>query len=232
MQSLAGWLSAHFDYTFADDELLARALTHRSAAGRNNERLEFLGDAVLNAVAADIVFRKQPRADEGSLSRLRSALVRDATLAKIAREIGLGEHLILGPGELKSGGFRRASILADAMEAIIGAIYLESGFAAAECSIRTLLRARAEQLPVADELKDPKTRLQEWLQAGGYELPEYRTESVTGAAHRQHFDVSCTVGALGHTTSGEGTSRRDAEQDAARKMLELLDAPSATGENL
>lgn len=226
MESPARWLHSHFDYSFADDSLLERALTHRSATGRNNERLEFLGDSVLNFVASDIVYRLEPRADEGRLSRLRAALVRDVTLADIAREIGLGDHLILGPGVLKSGGYRRGSILADALEALFGAIYLESGFEAAEQAVRHVLADRASELPNAVRLKDSKTRLQEWLQGRGHALPEYHVEAVSGAAHRQTFDVSCTVADLGHRTEGSGSSRRDAEQDAAREMLEILEGPA------
>lgn len=223
MDSPARWLQKHFDYSFADEALLQRALTHRSSPGHNNERLEFLGDSVLNFVATDIVYRLESGADEGRLSRMRATLVRDATLAEIAQEIGLGDHLILGPGELKSGGYRRASILADAVEAILGAIYLDRGFAAADRAVRHLLEARIAELPNATVLKDAKTRLQEWLQAASHDLPVYRTDQVSGKAHRQVFDVTCLVEALGRSTTGRGSSRREAEQEAARQMLEALD---------
>lgn len=223
MDTAAKWLKTHFAYEFDDASLLQRSLTHRSAAGSNNERLEFLGDAVLDFVVSDMVYRRHPDADEGELSRLRASLVRDSTLADIATSIDLGDHLILGPGELKSGGFRRASILADALEAIFGAIFLDRGFAAADATIRHMLDERADNLPAVDSLKDPKTRLQEKLQADGHPLPEYVTEEVSGKAHRQVFDVSCTVPALDRVTRGRGSSRRDAEQAAAERMLDELD---------
>lgn len=222
LTSAAQWLKSHFDYEFADPSLLQRALTHRSAQGDNNERLEFLGDSVLNLVVSDMVFQRYPRANEGELSRLRASLVRDSTLAQTAASIDLGDHLILGSGELKSGGFRRASILADAVEAVLGAIFLDGGFAAADAAVRELLTSRADSLPCVEELKDPKTRLQEWLQAFGHTLPEYTTEAVTGKAHRQTFDVACTVPELSLVTSGKGSSRRDAEQAAAARMLDAL----------
>jgi len=222
--SAAQWLKSHFDYEFADARLFQRALTHRSASGENNERLEFLGDSVLNFVVSDMVFERYPQASEGELSRLRASLVRDSTLAGIAASASLGDHLILGSGELKSGGFRRASILADAVEAILGAIYQDGGFDAADTAVRHLLSARADSLPAVEELKDPKTRLQEQLQAVGHTLPEYSTESVSGKAHRQTFDVTCAVPALSLVTRGQGASRRDAEQAAAAHMLDALAA--------
>jgi len=223
LDSAEKWLYTHFAYEFEDASLLQRALTHRSAAGRNNERLEFLGDAVLDFVVSDMVFRRYPDADEGELSRLRASLVRDTTLAEIASSIGLGDHLILGGGELKSGGYRRASILADAVEAIFGAIFLDRGFPAADQAIRRMLGERVRNLPSVDELKDPKTRLQEALQARGHGLPEYATQSVSGQAHRQVFDVTCAVPALELVTEGRGSSRRDAEQSAAEDMLKSLE---------
>ena len=224
MESASKWLKTHFDYEFDDDALLQRSLTHRSAAGSNNERLEFLGDAVLDFVVSDMVFHRHPYADEGELSRLRASLVRDSTLAEIAVAIGLGDHLILGSGELKSGGYRRASILADALEAIFGAIYLDRGISAADTVIRHLLNERADNLPAVDELKDAKTQLQEILQARGHALPEYVTDTVSGEAHRQVFDVSCSVPELQLVTRGRGSSRRDAEQTAARQMLQRLES--------
>lgn len=223
MDSAAKWLRTHFAYEFEDASLLQRALTHRSAAGRNNERLEFLGDAVLDFVVSDMVYRRYPAADEGELSRLRASLVRDTTLAEIATSIDLGEHLILGGGELKSGGYRRASILADAVEAILGAIFLDSGFSAADQAVRRMLGERVQNLPAVDELKDPKTRLQEALQAQGHDLPVYATQAVSGQAHRQVFDVTCDVPALKLVTEGRGSSRRDAEQAAAENMLKTME---------
>ena len=222
MNAAAKWLTTNLDYDFADPSLLERALTHRSAPGLNNERLEFLGDAVLDFVVSDIVFRLHADADEGDLSRLRASLVRDTTLAEVATEMGLGRHLILGPGELKSGGFRNTSILADALEAIFGAVFLDGGFPAADAVIRQALKARVDALPHVDDLKDPKTRLQELLQADGLALPDYETESVTGKAHRQTFQVSCTVKALELATQASGSSRRAAEQKAARRMLDEI----------
>lgn len=229
MTTPASWLKTRFDYEFDDATLLSEALTHRSASGANNERLEFLGDAVLDFVVSDMLIREYPQANEGDLSRLRATLVRDATLAEIATALDLGTHIVLGSGELRSGGFRRASILADALEALFGAIYLDGGFEAAAHSIRRLFADRARELPSVDVLKDAKTLLQERLQADGHALPEYVTESVSGKAHRQTFEVSCSVAALKQTTRGSGGSRRAAEQEAARRMLaELDDAGLAT----
>lgn len=210
------------DYEFSDPSLLLQALTHRSAAGRNNERLEFLGDAVLDFVVSEIVYSARPNANEGDLSRLRASLVNDVTLADIATSMELGEHLILGSGEKKTGGHRRASILADALEAIFGAVYLDAGFGAAETVIRQIFSGMAAKLPDSEELKDPKTRLQELLQSDGHELPQYQTENITGQAHRQVFEVSCRIDGLDLTTTGRGTTRRDAEQDAASAMLDRL----------
>lgn len=218
----AQWLKQALGYEFCNASLLAQALTHRSAATYNNERLEFLGDAVLDFVVSDLVYEKRPDADEGELSRLRASLVRDTTLVELATELTLGDHLILGSGEKKSGGHGRASILADALEAIFGAIYLDSGFDAAEKVIRSAFAGRADCLPDPDELKDPKTRLQEYLQGDGYPLPVYATVQVSGKAHQQVFDVSCTIVEHDIVTQGRGRSRRDAEQAAASKMLEEL----------
>ena len=195
------------------------ALTHRSAAGGNNERLEFLGDAVLQLVISELIFQERAEASEGRLSRLRSTLVKDTTLAEIGAEIGIGEHLILGSGEKKTGGRRRASILADAVEAIFGAVYLDAGFDAARQLILRTYDTRISELPEQGELRDPKSKLQEYLQARQFPLPEYRMEQVTGKAHRQSFEVSCAIDDLKLKTSGTATTRRDAEQDAAAAML-------------
>jgi ribonuclease-3 len=208
-------------YAVRDTQLLAEALTHRSAAGRNNERLEFLGDAILNFVIAAELFRSYPQASEGELSRLRANLVKGDTLAKLARELVLGDYLRLGSGELKSGGFRRTSILADALEAIFGAVYLDSDFETCRGLILGLYRYRLAELPAVDELKDPKTRLQEYLQARQQALPVYNVLAVSGEAHAQSFTVECYIaGAL--RTIAVGTSRRKAEQEAARQALELI----------
>lgn len=223
MKTAVVWLRDKFDYECRDLSLLDAALTHRSAGGSHNERLEYLGDAVLNCVVAMMVFREFAAADEGDLSRLRASLVSGESLAVIAAEIDLGNHLRLGSGELKSGGFRRKSILADALEALFGAIYLDGGFEAAERVIQRIFAPRLSQLPSAAELKDPKTRLQEALQAKGLPLPVYVVESVTGEAHDQHFEVSCAVAALGLKGQGAGPSRRRAEQAAASLVLSALD---------
>ena len=222
MDKAESWLEKTLQYRFSDPELLIRALTHRSANGRNNERLEFLGDAVLDFVISEALFELRPDASEGDLSRLRASLVKDTSLAGIATDIGLGEHLILGSGERKSGGHRRRSILADALEAIFGAVYLDAGFDESRALIERIFATRLEELPDAEDLRDPKTRLQEWLQARKLALPVYELEDVTGKAHAQTFAVTCTVTELSQKTDGVATSRRKAEQEAARNMLRLL----------
>ena len=209
-------------HRFNDAGLLELALTHRSVGGNNNERLEFLGDALINACVAETLYRRHTGLEEGDLSRLRASLVNQETLAEVARELDLGPHLILGPGELKSGGFRRASILADALEALIGAVFLDAGFDAARNSILGVLASRLASPPPADSLKDPKTRLQEMLQARELPLPVYAVESVRGEPHKQIFRVSCSIEPLGLSTEGEGSSRRAAEQEAARHALEQI----------
>ena len=216
------WLEKTLDYKFNDKRLLEQSLTHRSAPGENNERLEFLGDAVLDFVISEVVFRMHPLAPEGDLSRLRASLVKDVTLAAVAADLGLGEHLILGSGERKTGGHRRDSILADALEAIFGAVYLDAGFDAASKLIERTFGARLQHFPDADDLRDPKTRLQEWLQARQMGLPNYELVQVTGQAHRQVFEVSCSVNGMEISTLGSGTTRRNAEQQAADSMLAAL----------
>ena len=218
----ATWLKKSLDYEFSDARLLELALTHRSAPGDNNERLEFLGDAVLDFVISEVVFRTHPMSPEGDLSRLRASLVNDGTLAEIAGELGIGEHLHLGGGERKSGGHRRDSILADALEAIFGAVYLDSGFDASRQVIERAYGSRLHEFPDVDELRDPKTRLQEWMQARQMGLPEYELLQVTGKAHKQTFEVQCSVEET--ISKGKGSTRRNAEQQAAEKMLELLKA--------
>lgn len=222
MKKAESWLYNVLHYRFNDTTLFARALTHRSANGRNNERLEFLGDAVLDFVISEALVRTREEADEGDLSRLRASLVKDSSLARIAAELGLGEYLILGSGERKTGGHRRASILADALEAIFGAVYLDAGFDAAKQMIEQVFASRLEALPDASELRDPKTRLQEWLQARKLALPVYELTRVSGEDHKQRFEVSCMVGELSQTTAGSASSRRKAEQQAALKMLEAI----------
>lgn len=219
MKKAADWLEKTLHYSFIDNAYFSQALTHRSASGMNNERLEFLGDAVLDTVISEVVYRQLPGGSEGELSRLRSALVKGSSLADLAADLGLGEFLILGPGEKKTGGHRRASILANALEALFGAVYLDSGYASAVNVICSAFGERLENLPDPADLRDPKTRLQEHLQARKMCLPVYVVTATTGKAHRQTFAVSCEVSDLGLQTSGEGTSRRDAEQCAADKML-------------
>jgi ribonuclease-3 len=215
------WLSKTLGYGFSDVSLLQQALTHRSASGRSNERLEFLGDAVLDIVVSEALFDALPDAPEGDLSRLRASLVRDTSLADIAADLGIGEHLILGSGERKTGGHRRQSILADALEALFGAVYLDSDFETVADLIRQVFGEKLEDLPHADELRDPKTQLQEWLQARGATPPEYELVKVTGKAHQQRFEVHCLVPDQ-EPAPGEGRSRRSAEQKSARRMLDRL----------
>ncbi len=222
MQSAERWLKDALRYQFNDDGLFRQALTHRSAPGSSNERLEFLGDAILDFVISTAIYASRPEANEGDLSRLRAWLVSDASLARLASEMKLGDYLVLGGGEKKSGGHRRESILADALEAIFGAVFLDGGYEKAEAVILHCFESRLANLPDVDELRDPKTRLQEWLQARARGLPEYSLESVTGKAHNQRFEVSCKIDGDETATRGNGTSRRGAEQDAARQMLKLL----------
>jgi ribonuclease-3 len=221
------WLAQTLSYEFTDARLLQQALTHRSCPGENNERLEFLGDAVLDLVIADVVFNARQSVAEGDLSRLRAALVNKASLAELAVELGLGEFLILGGGERKTGGHRRESILADALEALFGAVYVDAGFAAAEAVIRQAFGARLHDLPTNEDLRDPKTRLQEWLQAQAGGLPEYELIGTTGKAHRQVFEVRCSIRDGARQSTGSGTTRRNAEQESAEKMLAALHADDA-----
>lgn len=218
------WLRDALGIVPRDPALYAAALTHRSAAGRNNERLEFLGDAVLNLLIAEILYARFPIAPEGDLSRLRARLVSAEPLANIALERGLGDALQLGSGELKTGGFRRESILSDALEAVIGACYLDAGLEATRSLVARLFSAALESLPDVETLKDPKTRLQERLQARGFPLPNYTVTQIAGEPHAQTFAVICEVPALGLEFAGEGSSRRRAEQDAATRVLAALDA--------
>jgi len=207
---------------FAQPELLRQALTHRSHSSPHNERLEFLGDSVLNCAIALLLFRKFPALKEGELSRLRASLVRQETLAEIALELGLGEALRLGEGELKSGGFRRPSILADALEALFGAICLDAGFDAALTTIAGLYHARIERIDPRQPGKDAKTALQEWLQGRRLPLPHYQLLETHGEAHAQEFVVACEIPGLDVSVSGRGASRRAAEQAAAQAALAKL----------
>lgn len=216
------WAQSRLDYRFRDAGLLVLALTHRSYGRLNNERLEFLGDSVLNMLVAEWLYDSFPGAEEGTLSRLRAALVRRETLASLGGELGLGEHLWLGAGELKTGGARRRSILADALEAVIGAVFKDGGAESARSVVRRVFALRLAQVDPEAVTKDPKTRLQEHLQKRGSQVPEYRVVEVRGAPHDQHFVVECQASALGSPVRGEGRSRRSAEQDAALRAFEAL----------
>ncbi len=218
---------AGLDYRFTDQQLLEEALTHRSRGANNYERLEFLGDSVLNLVVSSRLFELKPDASEGDLSRMRARLVRGESLADIASGLGLGKQLNLGEGEMKSGGFRRASILADAFEALLGAIFLDSDYASCRSVILDLFDPLIEKLPGIEELKDAKTRLQEWLQGRGRPLPEYTLLREEGADHAKKFHVQCTIADDGSTVEASGSSRRRAEQAAAAKVLKLLQASVA-----
>jgi ribonuclease-3 len=220
---VAGWLQERLGFGFSDPALLARALTHRSFGPENNERLEYLGDAVLAFVVAEALYNRFTDATEGELSRYRASLVSGEALAAVAAEIGLGSRLRLGEGELKAGGRQRATILADALEAIFGAIYLDRGLSAAREAAHRLFGRALDALPSAAALKDPKTRLQEWLQGRGFALPAYTVLEVTGEPHEQRFRVRCDVAELALTAVAEGSSRRRAEQEAA---LRILDDPA------
>lgn len=209
-------------YRFSDQSLAELALTHRSANKQNNERLEFLGDAILGFTIADELLRRNPQAPEGELSRLRSRLVNQQTLADLAAQLQLGDLLVLGPGELKSGGRQRVSIVADAVEAVIGAIYLDGGLEACRAVILMLYRELLEDNVPGIAGKDSKTRLQELLQAKGLPLPAYSVKSIDGEAHEQTFVVSCRINMLDEPTIGRGSNRRLAEQQAARKALQAL----------
>ena len=215
-------------YRFREPSLLDEALTHRSVSDRNNERLEFLGDAILNFVIASELFHRQPGDTEGGLSRLRASLVNRETLAEIARGLDLGGCLRLGSGERKSGGRRRESILSDALEGVFGAVYIDGGFDACQDLILQLFRDRLDNLPAASDLKDPKTRLQEHLQSRHQPLPSYEVLDVAGQAHEQRFRVACRVESADMHTEGVAGSRRRAEQEAARAMLARLSGGDRT----
>ncbi len=211
-------------HPFRNQDLLRQALTHRSAGAPHNERLEFLGDSIVNMLIAEALFSRWPKADEGALTRARASLVCEGALAVIARTLQLGERLTLGPGEMKSGGHRRDSILADTVEAVVAAIYLDAGFEACRARVLPWFEASLAALPTGKPEKDPKTRLQEWLQARQKPLPVYELVSETGDDHAKHFHVRCAVADPAVTTEGEGTSRRLAEQQAAAAAIEQLDS--------
>jgi ribonuclease-3 len=215
-------LERQLGHTFQDQDLMILALTHRSFAGRNNERLEFLGDAILNFIAGEALFERFPLAREGQLSRLRARLVKGETLAVLARGFSLGDYLRLGSGELKSGGFRRESILADALEALIGAIYLDAGMDVARVRVLAWLENEFSSLTLVDTNKDPKTRLQEFLQSRGVDLPRYEVVDIQGEPHCRTFRVECEVSLLTDKPHGQGGSRRIAEQVAAAAALIAL----------
>ena len=209
-------------YSFKNQALFDMALTHRSYRGANNERLEFLGDAILSLVIAEYLYISFPNAKEGQMSRLRSLLVKGVTLAEIGKAFKLGDHLNLGGGELKSGGFRRESIIADAVESLIGAIYLDSDHDTCKAVVLKWYKDRLNNLSLDDTEKDPKTRLQEYLQSVKKELPKYEVKQVAGEAHDQTFTINCIIDTLSVSTTGEGSSRRHAEQRAAKQALKKL----------
>lgn len=210
-------------YDFQQLDALRQALTHRSAGARNNERLEFLGDAILGFEVAEILYRKHPAATEGQLSRARSQLVKRETLAAVARQLELGDYLILGTGELASGGQDRDSILSDTVEAIIAAVYIDGGMEQARALVRSILEQFIDKSEPGEQLKDNKTQLQEYLQAQKIELPQYEVLSVKGEPHAQSFYVQCEIRSLQVKTTATATSRRKGEQQAARAMLNKLE---------
>jgi len=216
-------LCALTGYQFKQANLLEQALTHRSYSRQlNNERLEFLGDSILNLIISNHIYERFGAADEGDLSRIRASLVKEETLAQVARQIDLGDYIHLGGGELKSGGFRRASILSDALEALIGAIYLDSDYAQTEAAVLHLYQEQLQNVDAGANLRDPKTRLQEYLQANKNSLPGYQVEQITGKSHDQVFTVSCKLTDLDMQSNGKGSSRKKAEQQAAQKILDKL----------
>ena len=217
-------LQGRLQHRFADQQLLARALTHRSSSPDHNERLEFLGDSVLNLAVAALLYERLESLPEGDLSRVRANMVRQETLHQLAVGLGLAEEIRLGEGELRSGGNKRPSILADALEAIVGAVFLDAGYPAAEVLVRRLFDGVEINPGMAAAARDPKTELQEWLQGRKMKLPVYRIAGTVGAAHKQTFDVECEIPELGAVERGIGASRRAGEQAAAAAMLLALKA--------
>ncbi len=222
-------LQARLGHRFRQTDLLARALTHRSFGADHNERLEFLGDAVLSLAISSLLFDRFAGSDEGDLTRVRAHLVREESLHRVALQMGLPEVLRLSEGEARGGGAQRASILADALEALIGATFLDGGFDAAKDLVQRLFGELIAGTEVGNWAKDAKTELQEWLQARRLPVPSYRIVATRGQAHAQTFEVECAVPALGLAEPGEGRSRRQAEQDAARRMLDALKASDRPG---
>ena len=216
-------LERRLGYVFNNKELLTQALTHRSFSSKNNERLEFLGDGILNFIVADHLYRQFPTAAEGQLSRLRASLVKQKTLADLAREFSLSDFLVMGAGELKSGGFNRDSILSDAVEAIVGAIYLESGFQTTYKLLAEWFKSRLDALSLDGAEKDAKSRLQEWLQAQKHPLPEYELLTVEGESHDQTFSVRLSLSVLDDAIMASGSSRRSAEQLAAAEAMSVIE---------
>ncbi len=217
------WLQNAFGCKLETEELLRQALSHRSVGARNNERLEFLGDSVLGFVISEAIYRRFPSADEGQLSRLRVSLVKGSALAKLARDLNLGEHILLGRGEHHGGGRRRDSILADTLEAIIGAIALDLGIDRCRDAVLMAFAPQLEKLRLDEARKDPKTRLQEWLQAQHRPLPDYQLLRAEGEEHARVFTALCTLSDTGDQAEGVGSSRRAAEQLAAQRLLETLE---------
>jgi len=216
-------LCKQLQVSFNDTTLLQQALTHRSANAVNNERLEYLGDAILSFVIAEALFNRFPQVKEGKLSRLRALLVKGVTLAEIGRELNLAEVLILGPGELKSGGYRRESILADTVEAILGALYLDSGLDPVKTLILRLFDERLDSIDVNEVVKDPKTQLQELLQSRQHPLPLYSVKEVKSSSSQPRFEASCQVALLKKVVVAQGDSHRKAEQKSAERVLTLLE---------
>jgi ribonuclease-3 len=229
MEARLADLSDRLGHRFADEALLTRALTHRSAGTQHNERLEFLGDAVLQASISALLYERFSGSDEGDLTRVRAHLVREDSLARLALSLDLSAALRLSEGEARGGGAQRPSILADALEAVIGAVFIDGGYEAAETVVRRLFGDLVAHTGVENWRKDAKTELQEWLQARRLPVPAYRIVGTRGQAHAQTFDVECAVPALGLTEHGEGRSRRVAEQEAARRMLASLEASDRPG---
>ena len=224
MDSRHDLLQQRIGHRFTDSALLQRALTHRSFGTDHNERLEFLGDAVLSLAVSSLLFDRLAGCDEGDLTRARAHLVREDSLHRAALQLGLPELLRLGDGEARGGGAQRASILADALEALIGATFQDGGLVAARTLVQSLFGEIIDTTDIANWAKDAKTELQEWLQARRLSVPSYRISATRGQAHAQTFEVECAVPALGLRESGEGKSRRSAEQEAARRMLDALNA--------
>ncbi|MBC8380955.1 MAG: ribonuclease III [SAR92 clade bacterium] len=223
MANNIGQLQKRLGYQFIDPDLLILALSHRSVAAENNERLEFLGDSILGLVVTDFLYREFPQAREGDLSRMRSHIVRGESLAEVAKQLALGPDLLLGSGEMKSGGHRRDSILGDTVEALIGAVYLDRGIEAAREIVTAWFKSFFDSALQAQPVKDAKTALQEWLQHGNKPLPDYQLVSTGGEAHSRLFTVSCKIAAVDTAMTATASSRRRAEQMVAEQLLEEVE---------